>query len=134
MESQLRPAAVAEHRGSYSSIRSAKSTLAAGIWTPPHSPTESMETEVYEERQNDKDTLVDAVKVEETINQEGSYPKEAQAHPQSAPSNSQGSSDVVPAEEEQQAELRLSDFQVVDTLGRSYFPMRQLIIIPERWY
>ncbi|CAG8599488.1 6483_t:CDS:2, partial [Acaulospora colombiana] len=99
-----------------------KSTLAAGIWTPPHSPTESMETEVYEERRNDNDILVDAVKVEETINQEGSsYPKEAHPPQQSAPSDSQGNSDVVPAEEEQQAELRLSDFQVVDTLGTGTF-------------
>ncbi|CAG7853940.1 Protein kinase DC2 [Serendipita indica DSM 11827] len=109
MDYQLRPAAAAEHRGSYSSVRSAKSQL----WTPPHSPTtESMETETeqyddIDEENNDIQTPV--AKPDASAAQTPGHVQDAH-HAQ--PSQ---------ATEEQPTELRLSDFQVVDTLGTGTF-------------
>lgn len=121
MDLQLRLTAAVEHRGSYSSVRSVRSTRNAGIWTPPHSPsTEQMETEPDDNDENMKNQHIDLIK--------GERPVDVQVQVQQQEENTimmsaatEQPSESVPADEEQPAELRLSDFQVVDTLGMFIF-------------
>ena len=105
MDHQLRPAAAAEHRGSYSSVRSAKSQL----FTPPHSPTtDSMDTETerYDDAEEENDSIQTPI-------------AEVDASTAQTPDHGQDAhlAQTSQATEQQPAELRLSNFQVVDTLG-----------------
>lgn len=115
MDLQIPPTAAAEHRGSYSSIRSA-----AGIWTPPHSPSTEhahMETDIYEDVSTPHvnpikvENMVDIV-VQEPARHES--PDLLEGNPQAVQAVQAGQSAQA---EEQPTELRLSDFEVVDTLG-----------------
>ncbi|KAG8821284.1 hypothetical protein FRC17_009885, partial [Serendipita sp. 399] len=114
MELQIPTSAVAEHRGSYSSVRSAKSTLAGGMWTPPHSPTtENMETEPYEDDeeivQNSETTpMMPEKHMQTTVD----HSAESQTQTSAANDGHPPPGAQATPQDEQPAELRLSDFQV----------------------
>lgn len=121
MELSIPSTAALEHRGSYSS---AKSTLAAGIWTPPHSPTlGDIHMEPEEELPTPTTTTIsrpeDKTHREEVPQSQQQQPQQQQeVHQQVV--NAQESTSQAVAEAEQTPELRLSDFQVVDTLGEPF--------------
>ena len=101
-----------DRRGSYSS---AKSTLAAGIWTPPHSPTVA---DMHMEAEEELPTPTTSTRPED----KAVHHEEAQLQHQLAGVevvNTVDNTSEAVVEAEQPAELRLSDFQVVDTLGQS---------------
>lgn len=104
MDLQLPSQANAGHRGSHSSIRSTKSTLAAHtqVYTPPHSPsTETMDMDTLEEDSvENKDDIPIGIVVDEPVQVVETVQDEALV-------------------EEQPTELRLSDFETVNTLGLS---------------
>jgi hypothetical protein len=114
MELSIPPSAAMEHRGSYSS---AKSTLAAGIWTPPHSPTTTnMEMGAEESLPTPTTRQYVEHKAQGQVEIEVQGQKHQLHEDQTINSTSSGS-DTTVVEAGQPAELRLSDFQVVDTLG-----------------
>lgn len=107
MDSTLRPApSLSEHRGSYSSIRSTKSARnAGGMWTPPISPsTETMQT------------FEDSVESNDDKGKERYYEDEDDEEDEDEDMNDDEEVAIEP-EQEERPELRLSDFQVVNTLG-----------------
>lgn len=159
MDLQIPPHAGAEHRGSYSSIRSA-----AGIWTPPHSPhspstdihmdTESMGPAVYpsgqhggyegyksaegheslkglkgvegprahEDLEDPNTPHVNPIKVENMADAMNQEPARHESPDILEGNVNHHDHSGQPAQvEEQPTELRLSDFEVVDTLGKSRF-------------
>ncbi|KAG8867412.1 serine/threonine protein kinase, AGC [Serendipita sp. 405] len=122
MELQIPTSAVAEHRGSYSSVRSAKSTLTGGMWTPPHSPTtENMETEPYDDNdENAQNSQATPMMPQKHMQTAGESSMQSQAST-SAASDGHPHGAQATHQDEQPAELRLSDFQVVDTLGTGTF-------------
>lgn len=115
MDLQLPTQAAAGHRGSHSSIRSTKSMRAAHtqVYTPPHSPTtEYLETPAFDE----EPIVIDEIKEDVEIDMDEPISELALTTATEATFDEKD----VPAEE-QQAELRLSDFEVVDTLGKYFF-------------
>lgn len=119
MELSIPPSVALEHRGSYSS---AKSTLAAGIWTPPHSPTLG-DMYIDTEEELTTPTTTTSTRPEDKMHQE----QGAQQEKEFEAVNVIDTTPEVVAEPEQPAELRLSDFQVVDTLGEPFSELPPLL-------